>query len=515
MTLNPFVVLDKIFLAVYEKLGYLIAKIPRSYLNAAISVAAALAVVLAFNKNMYFGIAAVALLIALLFMITKPIVLIYLIFAFIPIAWLNLLGRRFRVITFLTILGFVYYGARMIARKMNLPRDSVLLGYVAYTCFCGFSLINSYDLSVSFTSSKYFLLSMFFAFSLVIAIEDRNQLKTLFWIIVVWGAFLSILSLLQSTVSIKFYPAYYFRVFGIKIVEMYSVQGIRRASGTFESGPRYAMYLLGPTALVLVSLWRNYKGRRLLWSSLLVLFSLGLMVSFTRAAILFGMMYFFLYNLFERNWKVFVKSITWVTILSIILLVLVYLVIPMNVTDAMMARFQTEDDEMYLDRFNFLYNAVRAWMENPILGVGVGTYTYHSWDFMQKYPVPWQSLAWQINTLAMPHSVPVHNEYGRMLAETGIFALISFLFIYIFSFKNYFFVMKNSKDELLRTCAIGFAMYLGVMIPYWFFHEYIMMEPYTSMIPTIMSVLLRKLTVKEMEQRETLATLKAKDLTPS
>lgn len=507
MTLNPFAILDKIFLVGYKKIERLIAETPRNITNVIIVVAAALGVVWAFNKNMYFGIGAVVFIFAMLFMITKPILLMFLTFAFIPISWVNLLGRRFRVITFLTILGFVYYGARLIARKMKIPKDSVLIAYLAYIGFCALSLINSYDVSVSFTSTKYFLLSMIFAFSLVLAIEDRSQLKTLFWIIIVWGVFLSVLSLLQSTVSIKFYPAYYFRVFGIKIVEMYSVQGIRRASGTFESGPRYAMYLLGPIALVLVAIWRNYATRRLLWVSLLVLFVLGLMVSFTRAALLFGLLYFFLYNIFERNWKVFVKSVSWVMILGIILLVLVYFVIPADVTGAMMARFQTEDDEMYHDRFTFLYNAVMAWTENPILGVGVGTYTYHSWDFMQKYPVPWQNLAWQINPLAMPHSVPVHNDYGRMLAETGIFALLSFILIYIFSFKNYFFVMKNSRDELLKTCAIGFAMYLGIMIPYWFFHEYIMIEPYTSMIPTIMSVLLRKLTIKEMEQRNNQVTL--------
>jgi O-antigen ligase len=291
-------------------------------------------------------------------------------------------------------------------------------------------------------------------------------------------------------------------VFGLQIVEQYAVQGIRRASGTFENGPRYAMFLLGPIAVALVALYRNLDGKRILWIGLTLLFGLGLMVSFTRAAITLGATYIFLYNVFERDWRALGKSVIWASIVLIVAAAIVFLLVPSSVTDAVTARFDTEGGDPYLDRFNFMYNALGAWSENPIIGLGVGTYTWHSWDMMQKYPVPWRDYAWQINPLAMPQKVPVHNDYARMLAETGIFSLISIILVFAFSFRNYFYVIRNSNDEFIITCAIGFAMYLGVMIPYWFVHEYIMMEAYTSMIPTVMSVILKNIVAKEVARRE-------------
>lgn len=499
---NPVTSFDSLTRRLIKKADLFVDKIPRRVFEGAFAIISALVVFWLFNKNIYFGIGAVVALFAALFLITKPILLIYTAFAFIPITWVNLLGRRFRVLTFLTLLALAYYLFRAIAKKVSPPKEPLFWAYVGYVAICAISLINSVSISASLTSSKYFILSLMFAFALVLAIEDKKHLKVLIWIILGWGAILSILSLLQSIVSIKFYPAYYFHVFGIKIVEQYSVQGIRRASGTFESGPRYAMYLLGPVAITLAAIWSDLDKKRALWIGLLMLYIMGLMMSFTRAAMLLGTTYVFLYNIFERRWKTFSKSFIWVALIAVVAMSLIYFLIPADVTNAMVARFETEDDEMYLDRFTFLYNALMAFKENPIVGLGIGTYTLHSWNLMQKYPVPWQSLSWDVDPLSMPQNVPVHNDYGRMLAETGFFSLFFFILIYIFSFKNYLFVIKKTKDKLYRACAVSFAMYLGVMIPYWFFHEYIMVEPYASIIPVVMSVVLKKLTLKEISERQ-------------
>ena len=478
-----------------------LSKVPRRVAEAFLVVGAALGVVWLFNRNIYFGLSAVVTMFSGIILLTNPIALIYISFAFIPIHWINLLGRRFRVLTFLTLMSLLFFGLRAVARKLPIPKEPVLFAYLLYLGACALSLVNTISFAASFYATKYFILSLLFGLVLVFSIETKKQLKTLFWILLMWGIALSILSVLQSAVSIKFYPAYHFRVFGIKIVEQYSVHGINRASGTFESGPRYAMFLLGPIAMVVASFMRNLQKKRLLWVSMLIVFLVGLMVSFTRAAILLAVGYLFIYNIIERDWSRFVKSIGWAVILAVVVLAVILLFIPDQVTDAMLARFQTEDDEQYMDRLTFLYVAVRAWMENPIIGLGVGTFAGHSWDLMQRYPIPWRSLSWDMNPLAMPMDVTVHNDYGRMLAETGIFSLLAIFLIYFFSFRNFFFVMRHSRDEFLSTFAVAMAMYLTAMIPYWFFHEYIMAEPYTSMLPMVVSILLKRLTLREVEAR--------------
>ena len=479
-----------------------VGKIPRRWGESMLVVGFALLVVWLFMKNIYFGIGAVVALISGVFLLARPVYLIYLIFAFIPITWVNLLGRRFRVITFLTLAAFFYYLVQAVIHQRKPQKEPVFFAFGLYLVACALSLINTVSFAVSFDSTKYYILALMFSFALVLAVETKRTISVLMVIFLALGVFQSILSILQSAVSDTFYPASHFHVFGMAIVDLYSVGGIRRASGTFESGPRYAMFLLGPTALVLTAVWRNLYNKRLLWVSLLIIYILGLFVSFTRAAIVFGSGYFFLYNIIERDWRMFFKSLLWAAIFMVVVLALIMLVVPDNVTGAFVARFETEDDERYLDRFTFLYNAVMAFSEHPLLGLGVGTYPLHSWDLMQKYPVPWESLAWDINPLNMPEDVTTHNDYGRMLAETGFLSLLAYLLIFFYSFRNYWFVLRKTKDALYRTLATGFAMYLGVMIVYWFFHEYIMEEPYICVLPAIMSVVLKKLVIKETNEIE-------------
>lgn len=477
-----------------------IGNIPRKVTEGLIVVGFALVVVWLFNKNIYFGISAVITLFAGLILSARPIYIIYFTIPFFVAPWINLLGRRFRVITFLTLITFSFYVLRAIASKTLPKKEPVFFAYGIYLTTIALSLINSIDIGLSLSAVKYFVFALMFGIAMVLAIENKVQLRTIITILLVISFFESLLAFLQSTVSVKFYPAYYFRIFGLKIIEQYSIHGIRRASGTFESGPRYAMFLLMPIALTLVMLWRNLEQKRAIWMSLLFMQILGLFMSFTRAAMVLGVGYVLLYNFLELNWSRLIKSVVWLVLILIIVTAFAHLFIPEKITNTFFVRME-EDDEMYLDRFYFLYNAIRGWLENPILGLGAGTYQKHSWDLMQRYPVPWVSLSLDTNPLSMPPGVTAHNDYGRMLAETGIFSLIAFILLYVYSFRNYFFVLRNTKDEYYRTITIGFAMYLGGMIPYWYFHEYIMEETYTAMMPIIMSVVLKKLVTKEIENR--------------
>ena len=97
----------------------------------------------------------------------------------------------------------------------------------------------------------------------------------------------------------------------------------------------------------------------------------------------------------------------------------------------------------------------------------------------------------------MGQNVPVHNDYGRMLAETGGFSLICFIFILFFSFRNFRQVIRQATDPFIQALGISFCMFLIVMVVYWFFHEYIMEEPFVSILPFAFSVVLKNIVEKE------------------
>jgi O-antigen ligase len=152
-----------------------------------------------------------------------------------------------------------------------------------------------------------------------------------------------------------------------------------------------------------------------------------------------------------------------------------------------------------MDRFFFLWAALGAFSENPILGVGVANYEGRSWEFMEKYPVPWRKYRWSVaKERDVPEAVPVHNEYGRMLAEQGIFSLFIFGFLVWSAFRNLRFARENTKDDFVKTVALGTSIYLASMVAYWFFHEYFLEETYIAFLPFAISVIVRRITEDEL-----------------
>ncbi len=474
-----------------------VSRIPRGFWEAALLVAFALVVSALALKNLVFAFAAVTVLVAATLLLRSPILVVYATVGMLPLSWVNLLGERLRVVTFMTLVAFGFYFSQLVLRRERPSVEPLYKWIAAYVAICFLSILNSVDPAYSITGMKYYLFALVFALALIMSMNTRRHLVVFATIILAWGVVQSLLAMAQSIGSPWFFPAYHFNVHSMDIVSSYAIGAIRRASGTFESGPRLAMFLLLPTAISLTFFFRNIDGRKVLWGSVLVVLAMGLFFSFTRIAVVLAGGFLFLYYFFEpekaRLWRTTFTVLT----LSAIILILFTFFFPADVYDAMEARFTQEGDQIYLDRFYFLYNALMAFTEHPLLGYGFKTYTIHSWDFMQRFPVPWRSLAWEVSSLSMPQSVPVHNDYGRMLAETGIFSLAAFVGTYVIAFRNLREVVRRAKDPVIEAMGIAFTLFLAVMIVYWFFHEYIMEEPYVAILPFAFSIILRRMAQAE------------------
>ncbi|MFC7394675.1 O-antigen ligase family protein [Scopulibacillus cellulosilyticus] len=96
-----------------------------------------------------------------------------------------------------------------------------------------------------------------------------------------------------------------------------------------------------------------------------------------------------------------------------------------------------------------------GWMmfkENPVLGVGEGNYLVRYPGYVKKYPK--LDLGYQ--------AYSVHNSYLKILAETGILGLLSFLSIfvvyYLFIIRQYFLSNRYIKPLIIAIFA-GSATY--------------------------------------------------------
>jgi O-antigen ligase len=493
---------DKAFQKLTFGIASGVAELPQWLKEASLVICGALFLSALVLKSHILALAAIVVLFAFVFLLRQPVWMIYLTVAIIPVAWANLLGHRLRVISFMTVMSLGFYISQALIRRDRLRVEPLYGAIGIYVAICFLSMFNSVDWKFSLVGMKYYLISLAFGLALIFSINSRQRLQVLIVIILAWGVGQSVLSLAQSLISPKFFPAYYLDVFGMDIVKSYSIGGIRRASGTFESGPRLAMFLLLPLSIALTYYFRGVFRRRWLWGLILLALALGIFISFTRIAVLLSAAALMVYYLFERDKGRLVKTAFAVFMLVAVLLILIQILIPVSAYQAMGERFTMEGDQLYLDRFYFLYNALMAFSEHPILGWGVKTYTLHSWDFMQQYPVPWRSVAWDVPSLSMPQGVPVHNDYARMLAETGIFSLLAFAGICFFTFKNLLRAIRKTSDEFVEATAVAVTIFLAIMLAYWFFHEYYMEEPFVSVLPIALSVILRRLA--EMDSHDSM-----------
>jgi O-antigen ligase len=475
-----------------------IGDVPATWIEVAVAAAFAVLVARATLAKTFLGPALVVALLAGVVLMRRPAILLYAIVVFIPIQWVTLLGDRLRVISFLTVAAFAYYLARALVRRRRMG-DPVVAGYLAFLAACGLSLLASLDVGLSIAYLKFYVLALLFGFATLLAIEDARGLRILVAIVFGWGVALAVLALLQSLVSPAFFPAYHFRVFGMAIVDFYAVAGIRRASGTFENGPRLAMFLLLPTALAIVSVFGRDAKRRAPHVAALVLFGLALVVSFTRAALLLAAVMIPLLFAIEKRRGMIARSLGWLALALGIGGALGYLVLPDTVLAALAERFELTGSATYKDRFYFLWNALNAFVENPLIGLGIGTYGLHSWDLMQRYPVPWPSLRWESMPIAMPESAPVHNTYARILAETGLPGLAAYVAVFAMTIGNYRRALRRATSPALRRTALAFLLYFLVMLVYWFAHEYVIEEPYVALLPVLVAVLVRRLADAEAD----------------
>jgi O-antigen ligase len=101
--------------------------------------------------------------------------------------------------------------------------------------------------------------------------------------------------------------------------------------------------------------------------------------------------------------------------------------------DLILLRFETGSDPKY--RIRMIEIAIPMMLENPILGVGLYNYEFHS---MAEFNY------WH----------PVHNDYLRLGAETGVPGLILFLLILILPLRQAI-KMLDCRDKMLFATALG------------------------------------------------------------
>ena len=105
-------------------------------------------------------------------------------------------------------------------------------------------------------------------------------------------------------------------------------------------------------------------------------------------------------------------------------------------------------DEGNRSRVRYLKQAFESFKENPIFGVGYGNWKIESIKYdaleMRDYVVQYYS----------------HNDYIQILAEIGIFGLLSYLMIFVSLLKKLYQRAINEQNSLIPYLGLGLLIYI-------------------------------------------------------
>lgn len=333
------------------------------------------------------------------------------------------------------ILAAIFWGIAVWQNKISIPDLSdrqrrLMLLVLVFLASLELSLLFSEHLKVSlfyvFRFIEFFLFYLLFSFRIV----SFHALKRAFLFSILFQSFLALFQYLeQSNLWFKFLgePSFGKETLDVAKIDFAEKQVVR-PYGTFAHPNILAAYLIVGIFLSLFS----WKREKVLYTLFLIVFSLILLLTFSRSAwlaLVFGIIFYFS----TTNRKVPFLYIT-LGASVVFLFVIVFDLLPF-IMDSIIFRVGI------FERIELVDISKLIFYENP-LGVGLGNFTLVMQDYVGYKLDPWQLQ-------------PVHNAFVLLLVEGGIVVLITFLALYLQIFRYIYRLYRKYKRRLLAGTLLS------------------------------------------------------------
>lgn len=204
---------------------------------------------------------------------------------------------------------------------------------------------------------------------------------------------------------------------------------------------------------ILTALFHNTKRKKILeYLSYMSVLIISFLIQ-SRGLVLTIILNFLTIILLKKGWKKLNLKFLGVLIIALIVF---FMVIPDNIKDGTLARFlglglifdsSADVSDLSESRAQLLQRGISIFRENPIIGVGAGSYMYYG---------------------GVNISIS-HNDYLLVLAEQGIIGFLIFVVLILsfvkMSFKTYMRT-KSEIDQSILVSVIGITFYLLLINAY-------------------------------------------------
>ena len=296
------------------------------------------------------------------------------------------------------------------------PVEIVMICFLIYTLL---SLLTTFDdksimfwfkTSVSFYVQGYFIPMVSFMIARRMVWHERN-IEFLFNMFVVAGAFLGVTALLQVYFGVTaFIPDYMVLSPGHDV----------RAVGTFTNASEYGL-VLSVFILTGALMYKRTEGTlpRLAVLGCLFLMVVGLILGKTRAPWLGALLSLAFVALFDKQVRTLMLTLTGVVVASIAI------VLPL-LADIESLISRLTHIQPILGRLGVWVASINMMIQNPILGIGFGRYSFS--ESLNEYLVTIGPISeqWTVG-MGLPHS-----EFFYIAALTGVVGLVLYLCVFWF-----------------------------------------------------------------------------------
>lgn len=400
-------------------------------------------------------------ILACLFIFREPFYGVLLITFFLPFERIGTLELASFTIKINHIFGLItitaWFLAMLIKKEVRFKKMPIIIPLLFFLLVNLLSFTQAVNLFRAGTVFIFTLLAVLISLAVTNLVTTRKKLSKLIIVLFLSAFVVTAFGLFQFAGDLMGLPS---SVTGLRDLYTSKIFGFPRVHSTALEPLYFANYLLVPLSLALSLLFGKIKKIRWFWLLVIIILSLtNFILALSRAAYIalaFSVLIIILYHLKH------LFSLKRIIYFLIVVLAVYFIFIRVfNLTGDFTLYFDKFIKQAtgiftgasYTDRADTMNQAWAMFKTHPYLGVGTGNFgPQAAW-----YPLVTPDKGWLI----------VNSEFLEIMAETGIFGLMSFLLVLLILFIKSIEAIRKAQDSYLKAVMIGLlAAFIGVIIQY-------------------------------------------------
>lgn len=364
--------------------------------------------------------------------------------------------RMSQIFGLIMMIGFSIFVLRH--PRLKFKKNPFIFPGIIFLWINGLSLLHAENVERGLTVFGFIVFTMTLGFFIPQVVARYDQFRVVLKWLLIGTSIVTLFGLFQFIGDMIGLPN---AITGLREHYTKIVLGFPRIQSTSLEPLYFANYLLIPLGLLISFFWSKTRPLRGVFVGLLLLLvGINFLLTISRGGYIAALGVLFIVSLFYiREWFDLRKFF-----FGLFLLV---------ITGGLTLRFLGSSDmwetfvkhsqsiffgASYIERIENYEKAWNAFLDHPLIGIGVGGFG----PLVSNHPMEMPVSGWKI----------VNNEFLEILAETGVLGFVFFLLMIGMMIIRSLTAIAKTRDPFIRPILIGlFGSFIGILIQYQTFSQ--------------------------------------------